>query len=83
MRRVERDLAELGLESVVDLIKGTAESGELFASLIGDDKLGHAIPVNVPRCLEGNIDNFLGRSAHFIAHFLTNSPTFSVANRSD
>ena len=37
-------LTELGSEGVVDLVEGTSKSGELLASLVGDEKLSHRIP---------------------------------------
>ena len=60
------DLAELGLEGGVDLIKGASKSGEFFASLFGNDKLSHPIPVYVLRCFECHIHHFLSSSAHFL-----------------
>lgn len=59
------DLAELGLEGGVDLIKGAAKSCELFPSLIGDQKPRHPFPVYGSRRLQCHIGNFLSRSAHF------------------
>lgn len=64
------DLAELGLERWVDLVEGAAKSGELFASLVGDQKLCHPLPVYGPRRLQRYIGDFLSRSAHFLARFL-------------
>lgn len=61
------DLAELCLEGSVNLIEGTTKSGELFASLIGDQKLGHALPVDVPGGFESYISNFLPGAAHFLS----------------
>ena len=60
-----RYLAELGLESWINLIEGTAKSCELFASLFGDDKLSHAVPIYRSRCFEGHINYLLPCSAHF------------------
>ena len=59
------DLAELGLKLIVDLVEGAAEIGELSASLVGDKELGHAVPVDVLRRLEGKIHHPLPGSAHF------------------
>lgn len=61
---MRRDLAELGLQLGIDFIEGTAESCELLASLIGDDELGHAFPINGLSDLEGSIGNLLPCSTH-------------------
>jgi hypothetical protein len=37
---------ELGLELLVDVLEGAAEGGELPAGLLGDEQLGHAVPVD-------------------------------------
>lgn len=60
------DLAEFGLEGSVNLIEGTTKRGELFASLIGDQKLAHALPVDFPGGFESHIGNFLPGAAHFL-----------------
>lgn len=61
-----RDLAEFSLEGWVNLLEGSAKGWELLASFIGDQKLGHAIPIDILWCLEGNIGDFLDRAAHFL-----------------
>jgi hypothetical protein len=43
--RIEH-LGELGLELVVYVLEGAAEGGELLARLLGDEHLGHAVPVD-------------------------------------
>lgn len=59
------NLAELGREGSVDLVKSATKSGEFFASLIGDEKLCHPFPVNVFRSFECHIRYFLSSSTHF------------------
>lgn len=61
---IELDLAEFGLESGVDFVKGAAEREELLTSLIGDQHLRHSIPIDALRRLERHIHHFLTRPAH-------------------
>jgi len=58
-------LTELCFELGVNLVESATEIRELPASLVGDEKLRHSIPINVPSHLERHIGNFLHRSAHF------------------
>ena len=62
---MELNLAELGREGSVDLVKSATKSSEFFASLIGDEKLCHPFPVNVFRSFECHIHYFLSSSTHF------------------
>lgn len=75
------NLAELGLESGVNLVESTTERGELLTSLIGDQHLGHPFPVYSSSCFERHIDDFLSCSAHFLSRFRTFSLTFSAAKQ--
>lgn len=59
------DLAELGLELGVDLVKGAAEVGELPASVVGYQQLRHSFPIDFPTGLECHVSYLLPRSAHF------------------
>lgn len=60
-------LTELCLKSWVDFLKGTTEWGELLTSLIGDDHLGHPIPIDGFWCLECNIRHLLSYTAHLFS----------------
>lgn len=68
-KKKRRYLAELGFELGVNLVESATEIGELPASLIGDEKLRHSIPIDVPSHLECYIGYFLHRSAHFHLRF--------------
>ena len=60
-------LRELGLELVVDVLEGAAEGGELLARFLGDEHLGHAVPVDRLAGLHRHIDHLLRAVA---AHIL-------------
>nr|POE91767.1 hypothetical protein CFP56_48506 [Quercus suber] len=57
-------LTELGSEGVVDHVEGTLKSGELLASLVGDGKLSHRIPIYALRCLKCRLTYVLPCSTH-------------------
>jgi hypothetical protein len=53
------------LKLSVNLIESTTEIVEFTASFIGDEKLSHPFPIDVPSGFEGYIRHFFGCSAHF------------------
>jgi hypothetical protein len=52
-------LRELGLQLVVDVLEGAAEGGELPARLLGDEHLGHAVPVDRLAGLDRHVGHLL------------------------
>ena len=52
-------LRELGLELVVDVLEGAAEGVELLARLVGDEHLGHPLPVDRLPGLRGHLRHLL------------------------
>ena len=56
-------LGELGLELVVDVLEGAAKGGELLARLLGDEHLGHAVPVDRLAGLHRHIGHLLRAAA--------------------
>ena len=61
--RLGEYLRELGLELVVDVLEGAAEGGELLARLLGDEHLGHAVPVDRLAGLHRHIGHLLRAAA--------------------
>lgn len=52
-------LGELSLQLVIDVVEGAAKVSELFAGLIGDEELSHAVPIDRLGRLRGHLRHLL------------------------